>query len=219
MISAWKKRWNRLPISANLFIVGSLTSIPSVQSLLSFVEGECDQIFNQYCVQIPSSYRKVLTQLQSRSMSSYFIHWQDLLEEIMSQGELLGEDETEASFQTMLRYFDSIGRVVWLRTGWVFTDPTIAPKIVAKFVSPRDVRLMLLKRETESVQILDMTEIGCLLDIDASNNSRLQQELELMVHLQICFRLRVAGADSQLYLFPSLSSEAGMSRIPCCPSC
>jgi hypothetical protein len=48
----------------------------------------------------------------------------------------------------------------------VFTDPTLAPAIAAKFVSPINVRLALLKKETEKVEILDSTDVGCLLDID-----------------------------------------------------
>lgn len=207
MIAAWKKRWSRLPISPMLFSVSSLTSTESVIALLQFVESECNQIFSQYCVQIPSLYRKVLALFKSRPVSASLVHWKDLLKQTTQEDE--AKDMTEPAFRTMLRYFESIGRIVWLPTGWVFTDPTIAPKIIAKFISPREVRLMLLKQETDNVQILDMSEVGCLLDIDTSNNDRLHRELELMVHLQICFELRVAGKDSPYYLFPSLSSEAG----------
>jgi hypothetical protein len=78
----------------------------------------------------------------------------------------------ESAFKTMLQYIQSIGHIVQLPMGFVFTDPTMAPKIAAKFISPKEVRLALLKEETEKVQILDETEIGCLLDIDVSENER-----------------------------------------------
>jgi len=78
----------------------------------------------------------------------------------------------ETSFKIMLQYTQAIGKIVWLPNGMIFTDPTIAPKIAAKFVSPKQVRLSLLKQETEKVQILDETEVGCLLDIDTSDNER-----------------------------------------------
>ena len=67
------------------------------------------------------------------------------------------------------------------------------------------------------------TEIGCLLDIDTSENDRytfltpsivlifairLTHELKLIVHLKICFELYTADSDAILYLFPSLSNEA-----------
>jgi hypothetical protein len=67
---------------------------------------------------------------------------------------------------------ESIRRIVWLPAGFVFTDASVAPKIAAKFISPKDVRFSLLKKATDKVQILDQTEIGSLLDIDIHDNER-----------------------------------------------
>src|SRR5271163_3272115 len=78
------------------------------------------------------------------------------------------------NLQKLLHYCIGLNffKIVWLPNGMIFTDPTIAPKIAAKFVSPKRVRLSLLKQETKKVQILDKTEVGCLLDIDTSDNER-----------------------------------------------
>jgi hypothetical protein len=106
------------------------------------------------------------------------LHWEDLHTKL---GKEFNMDE--ASFKCMLKYIQSIGRIVWLPTGWVFTDPTLAPKIAAKFVSPREVRLALLKQDTDKVQILDSTEVGCLLDIDTSDNDK----YDFVIHVQFVY--------------------------------
>jgi hypothetical protein len=167
LISAWKKKWSKIPIVSKVFAVSSLKSPESVQHLLQFVEEECSHIFDNHTAQIPTSYQHFLSKLQDISKQYPIIHWKDLHSNFGS--EIKGG---EAGFKTMLQYIKSIGRIVWLPTGFVFTDPTIAPKIAAKFVSPKGVRLALLKKETDKVQILDETEIGCLLDIDTSDNER-----------------------------------------------
>jgi hypothetical protein len=151
----------------HLFTVSSLKSIQSVQCLLTFVTEQCDQIFNKHTTQIPTSYHSFLLQLQHHSKESPLMHWGDLHTTLGKEFKM-----DKVAFKCMLKYIQSIGRIVWLPTGWVFTDPTLAPKIAAKFVSPREVRLALLKQDTDKVQILDSTEVGCLLDIDTSDNDR-----------------------------------------------
>ena len=167
LITTWKNIWPQLPISSTLFTTSSLKSAESVTNLFQFVEKECGQIFDHHATQIPSKYQKVLSKLQDIAKENDLIHWKDFhnkLEPELQMG--------EAEFKTMLQYIKAIGRIVLLLTGFVFTDPTIAPKIAAKFVSPKEVRLALLKQETAKVQILDETDIGCLLDIDTTKNNR-----------------------------------------------
>lgn len=206
-IAAWRSRWSRLPIMSSLFSVSSITSLPSVQRLLFFVEEECNQIFNKFAIQIPSSYRKVLSQFRNRPKDNFLVHWHDLFQEVVGQGTA---NMDILAFQTMLRHFAAIGRIIWLPTGFVFMEPQVASKIAAKFVSPLEVRLTLLKQHDESVQILNKSEVGSLLNINTTNNDVLARELELMVHLDMCYALHSAGSDSVFYLFPSLSQESGM---------
>eukprot|EP00026_Physarum_polycephalum_P001439 Phypoly_transcript_01440.p1 GENE.Phypoly_transcript_01440~~Phypoly_transcript_01440.p1 ORF type:complete len:1130 (-),score=207.03 Phypoly_transcript_01440:9-3374(-) len=203
VIKMWQKKYARLPIAPKIFTVSSLTSIPSVQVLLQYVEEQCSRIFEHHATQIPTSYKQFIQKLEALAKETQLIHWKDLYGKF---GAEMGMKEK--AFQTMLTYLQSIGRIVWLPNGTIFTDPTTAPKIAAKFISPKEVRLSLLKKESESVQILDETEIGCLLDINIGDNITLLNELELLVHLRICFVLHTADSDEVLYLFPSLSSTA-----------
>jgi hypothetical protein len=167
LISQWKKRWPRLPLAPILFTVSSLKSQESVQHLLQFVGDECGRIFDTHCTQIPLSYRNFLSKLQSLSTQHPLIHWSDLFNILKPDIKM-----EEQAFKVMLKYAEAIGRIVWLPTGSVCTDPTSAPKIAAKFISPTDVRVALLKQETDRVHILDQTEIGCLLDIGVSDNEK-----------------------------------------------
>ena len=166
-IAVWKKRWSQLPLYPKLFTVSSLKSPKSVQILLQFVETECTRIFDHYAIHIPSSYQEFLLELKEISKEIPLLPWSDLFNKFGLQLKM-----DEQGFKTMVHYLQSIGRVVWLPNGTVFTDPTIAPKIAAKFVSPKEVRMKLLKEETKEVQILDEFEIGCLLEIDTHNNNR-----------------------------------------------
>jgi hypothetical protein len=221
IIVSWKKKWNKLPIASKIFSVSSLKSIESVQSLLQFIGNSCNHIMDTHAVQIPSTYHQFLSKLHNLAKEHPLVHWSFL------HKKLGNTKQDESAFKAMLHYCQSLGRIVWLPTGYVFTDPTLAPQIAAKFVSPIEVRLALLKQQTEKVEILNSTDVGCLLDIDVTDNERygkhnhtihiltffvfrLQQELQLMVHLRICFTLHTADSDVLLYLFPSLSTKASM---------
>ena len=73
----------------------------------------------------------------------------------------------------MIQYFHSIGQIVLIeKSGLVFTNPTLAPKIAAKFVSPEEVRFCLLKQEDENVQLLTEEDIGYLINISVGDNKR-----------------------------------------------
>lgn len=166
-IENWKTRWSRLPIYPKVFSVSSLKSMESVQTLLQCVEAECGHIFDKHATQIPSSYQTFLLKLKDMAKATPLISWNELFDKFKSEMKM-----TEMSFKTMLQYIQSIGRIVWLPNGTIFTDSATAPKIAAKFISPKVVSLALLKKETMNVQILDESEVGCLLNIDTSNNAR-----------------------------------------------
>lgn len=162
----WRKKWHTLPINPTLFSVSSLKSTKSVLQLLTFVEGNCRRILDQNSRYIPDSYRTFLQHLQQRPPEQVLIHWEDLYATSAPKG------LTKELFRAMLQYLKSVGRIFWLETGVVITNPTLAPQIAAKFVSPEEVRLGLLRKECDKVQILSVKEIGCLLDIDLSQNTR-----------------------------------------------
>lgn len=164
-IQSWKRTWPRLPIFDQIFNVSSFKSVESVSDLLNVVGIECNRIFNTHSVLIPSSYREVLAKLQSRPDDQCFATERDLKQQI-------GKHMQVAFFDSALQYLHAIGRIVRFSNGLVCTNAAVAPKIVAKFVSPEDVRLRLLKQQSDNVQILSKAEVGCLLDIDTRSSER-----------------------------------------------
>lgn len=167
-LASWQHKYPRLVIVDTLFTVSSLKSIESVQELCQALEVQCGRIFDLHSVRIPSSYRMILLTLEARPTSQPLVPWELLLQEQQqSMPEL-----NEATFLSALHYLHAIGRIVFLRTGMVCTSPSLVPQIAAKFVSPEDVQLSLLRKDIEEVQILSKRDIGCLLQLGASNNTR-----------------------------------------------
>lgn len=139
----------------------------SVQQFRSILEVECSNIFALHSIRIPCSYRLILQHLARHINSEFLVDSTALYQEL--RGHLNVDQQT---VQSALHFLHSIGRIVLLSSGMVCTNPGLVPQIAAKFISPEDVQCELLKRETENVQILDKAEVGCLLQIDSSNNKR-----------------------------------------------
>ncbi len=163
-LSSWESLMSNLPIHQRLFCVSSLKSQEGVQELLSSIENVCSQIFLGHTILIPPSYRKLLHSLHSFDLSDYCQN--DLLVPYQQLHELLeGEHNIDlATFKHALQYLHAIGQIVFLQTsGLVCRTPTTIPKLLAKFVSPVEIRNQLLAEESEVIQILTQQEIGAVL--------------------------------------------------------
>lgn len=219
-LAAWQRKYPRLVIADALFHVSALTSEESIQRFCASLESECGRIFDQHSLKIPLSYKSVLRTCENHIGNQPLISWEVLMQE--QQSPIMSDQHT---FMSALQYLHAIGRVVLLKNGMVCTNPTMVPQIAAKFISPEEVQLSLLQKETAKVQILDKQQVGCLLNIDTANNSRfisvllvsfyysisrLLQELELMCHLEVCYELRSNNIEPLLYLFPSLALDIGI---------
>ncbi len=161
-VSSWRQRWINLPIIDKIFIASSTTSRESVKFLLKSIETECKRIFDSFTVQIPITYRAVLFDIMSQKWSNTLTPLRDVFLRCSC-----GTDE--ATFTQIVKYLHAIGRIVLLKDDYVCADPTVVPKIAAKFVSPDQVRLHLLNFD---VPVLTIAEIGCLMDIDTTNNNK-----------------------------------------------
>ena len=180
-LNAWQKKWPKLPITGHLNTISSHKSQESIQCMLKEVEKECHRIFNKHAIEIPTSYHNILRKIQHHySVEQNLVHWKVLHQKCDSEMD-------ERSFRSVLQYLEAIGRIVWLKQGMVFPDPTQASKIVAKFISPENICLSLLKKDTEKVQILTTEEIGCLLDIDTSNNEKFIFQFLIAFPFSYCF--------------------------------
>lgn len=166
-IRGWQRSHPRLAIFSQMLIVSSLGSIQSVRELIAVAEQECDRILTKHTTLVPDVYRTLLDELLKRrdpdgSIAKAIVHRDELFQ-------MISNGMNERSFFVALKYFHAIGRIVVLKDyGLVCTDPTLIPKIAAKFISPEEVRRQLLKKGV--IQILDKDEVGNLLDIDSSDD-------------------------------------------------
>ncbi len=146
-----------------MFFVSAKASRNGLQELLEGIAILCQDILDKGSVCIPSAYKKSLSYIQSSV---------ETLLPISTLHKQLGESSGMdfRMFECAIHYFHSIGRVVCLSNGVVCTNPVQIPQMAAKFISPENVRMSLLKT---SVQILDSEEIACILqEFDSTLNPR-----------------------------------------------
>ena len=111
-----------------------------------------------------------------------------------------------------MKFLHDIGQVVVFKDR-ICLDPSLIPKVMAKFISPQEVREALLSDENSPVEILNVKDIGMMLrgvsrdTPNFANDARnIKQELEVMTHFGVCFKM---GGEDESYLFPSLGTPKG----------
>lgn len=212
----WQSKWKNIPLfTQHLFQVSSLHSPKSVGFLLQSITEVCFQIFEQHTVLIPSSARNILQLLQSLHTGNVLIPFHELYHHLKDKCK-----RDIQSFELALHHLHSIGRILFLQNGIVCTTPTLIPKMLAKFISPAEVQNQLCVNY--SVHILTQEQIGVVLQIDSNetryftllcfylNNFslfRLKNEIEILLELQICFKIEWESGRIPYYIFPSLGSE------------
>ncbi len=188
-IHSWKSQMPNLPIFNQLFEVSSLHAQQSVQELLDSISLVCTQIFDNHTILIPSSFRKLLQSIHNMgspstplypntssssqpppSMSlqptnSFLIHVEQLHQQLQAEC-----DMDLPSFKYALRYLHAIGHIVYLRNELICTIPSMIPKLLAKFISPIEVQNLLLCNS--NVQILNEEQIGFILQVNSTNDTR-----------------------------------------------
>jgi hypothetical protein len=65
-------------------------------------------------------------------------------------------------FSLALEYLYTIGHAVVLKCGLVYTRPSMIPKLVAKFISPKKIQLR-LPNHGNDVELLQEAQIGFIL--------------------------------------------------------
>jgi hypothetical protein len=143
-IQSWQFKYTNLPLfTKELFSISATTPQESVAKLLQEVEIVCTTVFQCHAVNIPHTYRKLATFVQALSKTEHFITIEEILQLLRVSG-LFKMDLT--GLRRVLRYLHAIGHIVMLDSDIVCTNPTIVPKVAAKFISPSKVRAKLIKQ-------------------------------------------------------------------------
>lgn len=163
-IRFWQNKFKNIPLyKSELFTISSLQVKDSVVHLLDAITTECHKIFDILSLKIPTSYIKLIDFLEQLPISGHLMSVKAI-----HQRSSVSVGLDLQGVQMALRHLHHTGHVVMLDEDTVCTNPTIVPKIVAKFISPEDVRKQILT--SQQVSLLDNHQIDCLLDIhDASD--------------------------------------------------
>lgn len=128
-LQVWKKKWNRLPLYNQLYHLSSFKLKEKLREFLQVVERVCENIFEVHSKEIPTIYKNLLHSIHQTS---------DIVidKKILFQQLGIPMEMEENVFENALSYFHSIGRIVVLTNGFIFTKPTSVSQITAKFISP-----------------------------------------------------------------------------------
>jgi hypothetical protein len=114
-----------------------------------------------------------------------------------------------------LKHLHAIGQIVLFGDQKICTKPSVISQLMAKFISPTEVRNgLFLKSDKDPVNLLTKTNIDCILGL---NKSILHDEISLMTFFGVCYELQThkmtpsdAKQQQTLYLFPSLGEKADL---------
>jgi len=199
------QHWPKLPFNKTIFRVCSLTK-DGVVGLIETVKTSCNQILDNHGKEIPKSYKIVLNVAQEMASTRFVVSKDELVDQITKTNQSISKD---GLVERALLFLHNIGEVITFKDR-VCVQPIKIPQIMAKFVSPKEVRSALYLEENSAVGILPAEDIGVILQTgsEASSVSRnVREELEVMCHFGVCYRLCGKDQIDPLYLFPSLGVE------------
>ena len=112
-LPTWQKKFPHLPLfTKQLFTISTFTSKESVRTLLDAVNIECNRLFDEFSIQIPSLYLQVLSVIQNLSSSQQLF---TPVIDIQKQYNLNRHDRLDIDvLQRVLRYLHNTGHVVIL---------------------------------------------------------------------------------------------------------
>jgi hypothetical protein len=106
-----------------------------------------------------------------------------------------------------LEYLHNTGHVVLLDRSTVCTNPSVIPKISAKFISSQELR------SRQAVTLVSDKHINCMLDIHDAHDEQLAKEKDLILKMEMCYEILSTRDTSKLYLFPSLAAFKRMCEL------
>lgn len=124
-VDTWKSKIRNIPICST-FMVSSHHKRSSLRKLLSELERQYKYLFSTHAIEIPTVYRNILEHIQAQgvhNIAGISPFW-----------------NTKTDVHRALKYLHSIGEIVYLPNGMIFSDPSTISSIFAHFVSPIEVQ-------------------------------------------------------------------------------
>lgn len=143
--------------------ISTLYDPTSARNLIVDIENQCANIMNEHAKDIPRSYRQLLKDITSMQFSNPLIP----ISSIQSLPNTKWSDDLEL-MKRGLAHLHSIGEIVMFGDEMICTKPQDVSRLLAKFISPAEVRNALLFSEEEQVSILSHESISNILRVHSN---------------------------------------------------
>jgi hypothetical protein len=161
--TSYQLKFPAIPLVNKLFHISTLHDPLSVNLLLTEIQLQCATLLDLHCKMIPNSYKVLLHEVTA-------IESQNNIISITSFQEFSPNNQWKKNpdlLMRALRHLHAIGRIVLFGDKRICTNPSAISQLMAKFISPMEVRdLLLCQSDDEQVNLLTKTDIACILGVN-----------------------------------------------------
>lgn len=152
----FQQRFPCMPLHDTIFYFSTLHDSKSVKALYQSIENHCNQIMNLHSKYLPNFYKELKNDISSLSSPANPIVEVSLLPSRWKEN----PEYTNQSLQ----HLHAIGEIVMFGDNKICTNPEVLSKLMAKFISPAEVKAKLLG-DRVGVFLLKKTDVKAVLEV------------------------------------------------------
>lgn len=158
---AYQQSFPSLHFVEKVHHISTLYNQASVRDLIVDIEGQCSRIMNEHTNLIPLSYQRLLKDISSIESASPILP----ITAIQSVPNTKWK-KNPGLMKRGLTHLHSVGEIALFGEDKICKRPEEVSRLMAKFISPSDVRNSLLCNEEDSVNILPTSRISEILEVN-----------------------------------------------------
>lgn len=156
---SFQQKFPSLPLTNQIFHFSALHNPKSVKALFEEIVNQCDSIMNSHTKLIPTYYAALNKNISSLGEKDPIINISSLPKKWKDSPEMT---------QRALHHLHSIGEIVIFGKDRICTRPEIISNLLAKFISPVEVRAKLLWNNAERVNLMRREDMETILEVKDS---------------------------------------------------
>lgn len=158
--SPFQQKFLSLPLHDTMFYFSTFHDPKSVKVIFKEIVQQCKLIMDHHSKLLPTFYTTVKNNISASSSSSnYIIDMLSILPKSKENVELTNQ---------ALQHLHAIGEIVMFGKDKVCTNPEVISKLMAKFISPAEVRTKLLWEDHKCVSLLKKHDMQMILQVKDS---------------------------------------------------
>lgn len=159
--TAYQNRFPALPLVAKVFHISTKGNPSTANELFSEINRQCKEVMDMHLRRIPTAYTDLQQDLLSIASTSNkpIIHTFTIINTVKRW------KDNPGLMQRALRHLHMIGEIVMLGTDRIFTDPLWISQLMAKFISPDEIRDNLLWNDANNTNLLSQQDVQCILGV------------------------------------------------------